>query len=78
VDTEGHRATKLRFYRKLTLLEGQGETPDCGQIAVKNLELFRRILESKAAEGMRGRLLGSSVNRARGGAAVLTTLVSVG
>jgi hypothetical protein len=32
---EGHRGTKQRLYQVLALLEGQGETPGCGQIAVK-------------------------------------------
>src|SRR5215218_9176156 len=31
----GQGETKQRFYRVLALLEGQGETLDCGRIAVK-------------------------------------------
>ena len=50
-DAEGQGETKQRFYQVLALLEGQGETPGYGQIAVKNLELFKRILEPKVAEG---------------------------
>ena len=45
---------KRALIENLVLLrdtEGQGETPGCGQIAVKNLELLRRILEPEAAEG---------------------------
>src|SRR5215216_3960845 len=34
-DSGGQGETNQRFYRVLTLLEGQGETPSCGQIAVK-------------------------------------------
>jgi hypothetical protein len=34
-DTEGHREIKQHFYQVLAHLEGQGETPGCGQIAVK-------------------------------------------
>jgi len=34
-DSGGQGATNQRFYRVLALLEGQGETPNCGQIAVK-------------------------------------------
>ena len=41
---EGHGETKLRSYRQLGTFkgqEGQGETPDCGQIAVKKSEAER-------------------------------------
>ena len=31
----GDRETNQRFYQVLAFLEGQGETSDCGQIAVK-------------------------------------------
>ena len=34
-NTEGHRGTKQRSHQVLALLEGQGETLGCGQIAVK-------------------------------------------
>src|SRR5215208_6393690 len=34
-DSGGQGETKQRFYQVLALLEGQGETPGCGQIAVK-------------------------------------------
>jgi hypothetical protein len=35
-DSGGQGETNQRFYRVLALLEGQGETPGCGQIAVKS------------------------------------------
>ncbi len=34
-DSGGQGETNQRFHQVLALLEGQGETPDCGQIAVK-------------------------------------------
>src|SRR5215207_8652653 len=49
-DTGGQGETKQRFYQVLALLEGQGETPDCGQIAVNVLGIRASVLsETRAA-----------------------------
>jgi hypothetical protein len=50
-DRERQKRALIENLVLLRATEGQGETPGCGQIAVKNLELLRRILEPEAAEG---------------------------
>jgi hypothetical protein len=40
---EGNRETNQRFYQALALLEGQGATPGCGQIAVKTYQPVEKI-----------------------------------
>src|SRR5215213_2326788 len=46
----GQGETKQRFYRKLALLKGQGETPSCSQIAVNVLGIRASVLsETRAA-----------------------------
>ena len=42
-DTEGQGRTKQRFYKENSPLEGQGETPSCGQIAVKSCARKRNV-----------------------------------
>ena len=50
VDTEGQGETKQRFYQLVALLEGQGETPSCGQIAVNVLGIRASVLsETRSA-----------------------------
>src|SRR5215218_694002 len=61
-DSGGQGETICRFYQVLALLEGQGETPNCDQIAVKNLGFSNRTLEPEARLP-RINLLGSLVNR---------------
>jgi hypothetical protein len=50
-DRERQNRTFIEYLGLFRDTEGQGETPDCGQIAVRNLELFRWTLEPEAAEG---------------------------
>jgi len=62
-DTGGQGETKQHFYQVLALLEGQVETPGCGQIAVKTWDSEQRALEPEAADGYERYLLGDSVDR---------------
>jgi hypothetical protein len=45
-DTQVQGRTKPRFVGNLGLLEGQGETPGCGLIAVKNTRSMKGVFTS--------------------------------